>query len=450
MIPVLVLLALGILAIAIRRPSYLLIPYALTSIAGDGFGVAMHLLEAGQGWFLIYIRAVVMVASLMATFVLFQRRERTNLSRVAALLSVSAVVASTYIGIAWAAKSGEFFSAFNAAQWTGLYSVPLAFSSRNFREIFSICLITIFMQLGLALSLFLFPNAPIISAWLGERYLYSVDVYSAITDVGRLQGGRRLQAQFNNTNSYGLYAVLGLAFSYALIALSKRPFAKLLGISLFGVSIVAWTQTVSRGSSLGLIFGVLAFLAAVAAAPRDTRRSASALTVLVAAFIGATVVVIIYGDTLGTLLSLDFRNDPTYFYRTDALWLAFREIADNPIFGVPNEYRWPYNVPPHQLPVYYAATSGILVGLISTALVAYPLVLLARAGIQNASTRHYVAIMVFPTAILGVFLGTVLTNNIASPVMLWSTYVLSIYVIHTMCDNTSQAAAQAGSMKLAW
>lgn len=425
----LLLFAFACVAMTIRWPWSIAIPFALTHFGGDGFGVASYLINLGFGGLLYIIRALTIGAMIHCTYIICRESLSTPSKKPAALLSLLAVIGSAWIWLAWIAKGGDFWSSFNAMLYPALAVLPICLAMKPHR-LLQVVLSLVAIQLLVSALVTYAPQLPFMSEISGHQYTYQ-DLpgtfgMNAAPELGRLSGGERPQAQMNNTNSLGLYAVLGICIGLFSITGMKGKW-RLLGLLCFTLSIVIWYLTISRGSTAGLFFGVILY--SLSAAIINRKNKGEFYASLVVNISGIAFLYLAFYGYFNDLISFDFERDATYTYRIDAIKYGIDAIYMWPVFGAPNFFQWPYNIAPHQLPIYFASSYGIISGLIISYIYIYIIFLLILSILNYSHSMKNYKEIILSSAIIGTFFGNTMTNNLASPVILWMTFALASQIL---------------------
>lgn len=429
------LIILAVLAIVIclawRYPPTAVLVFALTNVGGDGFAMNSLLRLTGYETLAIWLRVSLFVGSAIACYkILSSGRNDGEMIRTKRLVLVIIGV-SAWVFLAVLVKGGSIPLAFGIMMYPGFLVAPVVLAYwRDFwaRVIFVAFLL---IQLALAAAVVLLPETPF-GMLSGTRYSEGTGLgdLSGISQtfnggVSRVSEQPRMFAQFNDPDGYGLYAVIGIVIGMYM-CFSGRSFRnRMFGGILVALAGFAYSVTVNRGTTLGLLAGLL-IVGVREIATRPVARTIT-LWLIVVALAGTTFVVMAgNGGSSSAVGELFFvsSSDVSVTGRVDALKVGLEGIVDSPLVGVPMNFAWPDRVPPHQLMVYFAAVYGLPAGMLVTLL----LWTMVEIRTQYASAGLPVSekwLLHLGVIIGWALLGTAMTNNFSAPALFWVCWAIA-------------------------
>ena len=168
----------------------------------------------------------------------------------------------------------------------------------------------------------------------------------------------------------------GLPPADTFVATGRKLGAKLSALSLLVVSAFGWLVTVSRGSTLGLVTGIVVMAAYAAKASRAHQHNfplvwARRMYVIISC--GCVICSGMFFSLIpwkGLVLLRSSSSAPATKCRTlpagRPMIRGLVNIAGHPLFGLSMEENSRELIPPHQVNLYYAVANGLPVGVCST------------------------------------------------------------------------------------
>lgn len=427
MITTIVVLAI-VFVLVCRYPPIAVLVLAVTNVAGDGFALNSLLRVSGYETLAIWLRAPAFVASAIACYrILSSRRNDEEMGRTQMLVLVILGV-SAWVGLAILIKGKSIQVALGTVMSSGLLMAPivLAYWREHRARVIFVALLVI--QLSLAAAVVLMPDSPF-GLLSGTKYSNSLGDLSGVSQsfnggVSRVSDQPRMFAQFNDPIGYGLYSVIGIVIG-AYICLSGRHLRyRVLGGILIALAGFGYIVTVNRGTTFGLLAGLL-IITVNEAAKRHVILTA-VLWLLVVLLAGTAYLLLINERPSSATLDVFFvtSSDVSVTGRVDAVKVGWQGIVDDPLFGVPLSFIWPRNVAPHQLMIYFAAVFGVPAGMFVTML----LWVITQIRMQYLDVRLLKdeKWMMHLSVIIGwIVLGTGMTNNCAVPALFWISWAIA-------------------------
>jgi hypothetical protein len=408
-------------------PPIAVITFAMTDIAGDGFGLNNYLRVIGLENLAIGINGLVFIASLICSYRILATGDGKYGER--ARFSVAVVLAiAVWIPFSVLAKGGAPSFALGSLMYTGVLIAPIVIAYAHKPAARAIFAGLIVIQLSLAALVVLEPGS-VVGVLRGTLYHSSLGELAGVSqqfngEVSRTGDQPRLFAQFSDPNTYGLYAVAGLALGFFLMMRSGTHSRRVAGIAIISLAVFGWITTFSRGATLGLLIGALLVVVGQAVSRRIT--TGGVLTVALVA-LGALAFAAVYASLVQRTaenLSVASINSRDVDSRLDAARVGWQALASDPVFGVPLDFIWPNDIPPHQLPIYFAAQYGLPSGLLVCVLL-WPIL---------GTTRRFLFSRISPTAqwdmalavVVGwILLGTAASNNLSAPALFWVLWAIA-------------------------
>ncbi len=219
---------------------------------------------------------------------------------------------------------------------------------------------------------------------------------------------------FHNPNALGFYSATIVALGVYFV-LKYRPFPLLLGWYCIALGAIGWVHSLTRGPAIALIGS--AALVGVLAAVRQ--GGAKFLFVFSAGIFIGILLLIAPHDALEVLFPSVETASVTG--RIDGLRDGWRAIETYPLLGAPSFGYWEGRTVPHFYPIYVAANFGVVAGSVASIFL-----LLFPCGVLVWLTRSYLrarcsaATFWKLTSVLAICLAIIVTNNIASPFLIWA------------------------------
>jgi O-antigen ligase len=267
----------------------------------------------------------------------------------------------------------------------------------------------------------------------GTNYLGSRDEFTDTVEVfsgklARVSSEERLYAQFNNPNTFGLYAVIGIILGLSLVFVAKAG-NRAVGIVLLVMGVAAWTQTLTRSATAGAAFGGILSIFAF-------RRDVFTKVTLAISVISLSVIGLAFAGVLDPLVELYSRagEDTSFSSRAMAFHSGVDVLLARPVFGAELEFEWIDGITPHQLPIFLGAMYGVLVGVAGMALLFLPpFVAIREFALTGRSSlaRHPFSVVFYFT-----ILAMALANNFAAPSLFWIAWAFGIEPLVTPRDQT--------------
>jgi hypothetical protein len=172
-----------------------------------------------------------------------------------------------------------------------------------------------------------------------------------------------------------------------------------------------WTVTFSRGATAGFVVGLA--ITSIKRLLMTPRRSAIYLVIATTVMLTLAFAPIPWTTVKDIYLS----HDDDINGRASAAQLGLEYLTESPLVGAPRDAFWPGMVSPHQIPLYFAAMHGVIVGLLSTCLIC---LLITPTCVLRSGYRHSDSYLLFMSVIGWVLLGTAITNNFSAPLLFWT------------------------------
>jgi hypothetical protein len=389
--------------------------YSMASPLGDGFGIAGFLRANGYALYVSLI-SIPLLISAGASYYRIRRRYRRGLvTKRAARLATALMLVAGWIAMSVLWKTGSPALVPNQIAYSGFLAgivVIAYYRSRNAKRLFVLALT---IQLLVSAGIVLMPDSAL-SAVRATRYLsddaffYEPERYTG--GVTRLESDLRFSAQHSNPLAYGVYASAGIAVGAALVLARRAAPVRITGLVLLGAAVFGWVLTFSRGTTLGLIAGIVLHWFRAATSRRNSLHRFKVGATAAAFMIGLMVAPIPWAD-ISRLFSIT-EPDGGVATRFIALQQAWTIVRESPLVGAPVGFEWIGNIAPHQLPIWFAAQYGVPTGVVV-------LLLFIATGVSFSMPRPDRRHIHFGLAIvLGwVALGTGITNNFSSPILFW-------------------------------
>jgi hypothetical protein len=426
MITTLVVLAI-VFVLVCRYPPIGLLVLAVTNVAGDGFALNSFLRVSGYETLAIWLRAPAFVASAIACYkILSSRRNDEEMGRTQMLVLVILGV-SAWVGLALLIKGKSIQVALGTVMSSGFLMAPIVLAYWREHRARALFVALLLIQLSLAAAVVLMPDSPF-GLLSGTKYSSGLGDLSGVSqtfngDVSRVSDQPRMFAQFNDPIGYGLYSVIGVVIG-AYICLSGRQFRhRVLGGILIALAGFGYIVTVNRGTTFGLLAGLLIIMISEAARRRVILTVVLWLLVMLLA--GTTYLLLRNERPSSAILDVFFvsSTDVSVTGRVDAVKVGWQGIVGDPLFGVPLSFIWPRNVAPHQLMVYFAAVFGVPAGMFVTMLLW--VIMQIRMQYLDVGLSKDEKWMMHLSVIIGwIVLGTGMTNNCAVPALFWMSWAI--------------------------
>jgi O-antigen ligase len=312
--------------------------------------------------------------------------------------------------------------------YTGVLIAPIVIAYVHKPAARAIFAALIVIQLSLAALVVLAPGSPV-GVLRGTQYHTSLGELSGVSqqfngEVSRTGDQPRLFAQFSDPNTYGLYAVAGLALGFFLMMRPGPHSRRVAGIAIISLAVFGWITTFSRGATLGLLLGALLVVVGQAVSRRITTGGVLAVALVA---IGAVAFAAIYASLVQRTaenLSVASINSKDVDSRLDAARVGWEGLARDPVFGVPLDFIWPDNIPPHQLPIYFAAQFGLPAGLL-VCLLLWPIVGTTRRFLFSRISLTAQWDMALAVVVGWILLGTAASNNLSAPALFWVLWAIA-------------------------
>lgn len=403
-----------LLLLVLRFPPVALLALGLTSVAGDGFGLNSALRQAGYGFVVQGIVFLTFVAWGISTFRVLADRSAEPSSKRAKLLVLALLALVVWVAVASLAKGLPLKQLPGVVMYSGapVAAIVLAYWKRRATTYLVIALLVV--QLVMALFVVLYPAGPL-GPIAASKYApeFQGEAQEFQGDAARAGIFERMFAQFRNTNSYGLYALIGFALGGYLL-LFGRGWRRFLGLALIPLCLFGFLVTLSRGASLGLLLGLMFVARKEVLRRKGLLLLSGALLVGVVVFLGSFA-----GGAVAERFAVPF-DDWAFRSRIDAARLGWDQVLKSPLLGTPLDFAWPGNIRPHQLFLYFMALHGIPAGLLAAYLLFRPLLYSLRLTYARREVpRERVRLMHLCTVVAWIVFGTGITNNVAAPVLFW-------------------------------
>lgn len=424
---ILTLFAICVIWMAFSKPIWVVVPYGLTALAGDGFGVAMYLNALGAWWFLVVIKSACFLASIVSLKYLFIHRKRALKNNRFWKLALASQMIVLWIGLAWVFKGGGLLSMFNAMQYAGLILVPIVLASKKPIDLLNVTCLLLVIQLTIAILLVSPETSSSLQILNSLNYSEHSDLMYGQELGSRFSGALRAQAQFNNANAYGLYSIVGLLFGSLVFFFSSGWLRRSLGLWMAVSGGVGWIFTMSRGASFGLIIFVTAGIIFLTAYSKSWKAQRKLMPIILAFAASLAFILSNNFEEIVSLIPSSFLDDTELGGRLSALDVGWHVFFESPLLGVSNDFQWPGNVPPHQLPIYFMTQHGMLAGLFSLIIFSAPIVFLIRYVLARRTSLANPGAVIISFGSVGIFYGTSLTNNFSAPVIFWCCFGVALH-----------------------
>ena len=391
---------------------------ALTHNGGDGFALDAYLRASGYETLMQWMRGLTFLGAGIASYKLIRSQRQDKETRRTKLLTWAILGMAAWVAAVTLLKGGKTSYVPGAVLYSGSLVAPIVFAYWRDKWARVIFIAILFVQLSLAMAIVLMPSGPL-GVLQAVRYDTGLGDLSSVPqdfsgELARISGQSRLFAQFLSPNTYGVYAVIGIAVGSYMLLLYRSWRLKLLGGVLFVLGAFGWINTVSRGATLGLLAGVL-----IVAVKEITSKRAVVLTcaLVLAAGMGYLAISDWDASDLTDLFFVHTDNEAVSV-RWTAAEAGMEQIAQSPLLGAPVDYVWPFNIAPHQVMLYFAASHGVPAGIMLTLLL-LTLVQLKLGYVKANLPRSERWEMHLSVVIGWIILATGITNNLSAPVLFW-------------------------------
>lgn len=391
---------------------------ALTHNGGDGFALDAFLRASGYETLMQWMRGLTFLGAGIASYKIIRSHRQDKEMRRTKLLIWGILGMAVWVAAVTLLKGGQTSYVPGAVLYSGSLVAPIVLAYWRDRWARIIFVSILLVQLALAMAIVLMPSGPLgvlqtvkYNTGLGDLSLIPQDFTG---ELARVSGQSRLFAQFLSPNTYGVYAVIGIAIGSYMLLVYESWRLKLLGGALLVLGIFGWINTVSRGATIGLLAGVL-----IVAVKEVTSRRAVVLVCALVLSAGIGYLAISNWDT-SDLTDLFFvqSDSEAVSIRWTAAEAGLEQIAKSPLQGAPVDFAWPFNIAPHQVILYFAASHGVPAGIMLT------LLLLTLVQLKLGYLKAYLPKserweMHLSVVIGWIILGTGMTNNLSAPVLFW-------------------------------
>ncbi len=233
-------------------------------------------------------------------------------------------------------------------------------------------------------------------------------------------------AQFHNPNSLGVYATAFISTgTYLLIKSKPKMTSVLVALFLTLIGIITWFNSLTRGPifMIGLVF------IAISMRLIFCLKTRSKVIVLVCFFL----VSFIFREKVFEILNHFFLNlgNISILSRLDGYAYAFEAIFSNPFFGLPIDFQNPV---PHILPLkimtYYGVIAGISLSIPFIHITQHTLKRFSRELSKMSPLNS-----LYPTLLVSIVLGTMLTNGVVVYVLFWIMLAESVASLDLVWSN---------------
>ena len=410
-----ILILLALLVAVCKYPPIAIVAMGLTSIAGDGFGLNFYLRASGYEILAQGIQFPAFIASFIACCRILSGRRRDDASRRGKLLVGMILALSAWILLGALLKGVRLADLPGTLMYSGIPLAPIVLEYGRERRAQRLFVLLLSVQLLVAALVILAPNSlfGVLSASNYDETIVALpQEFSG--EISRVSGQERMYAQFVNPNSYGLYAVLGIAVGgYIAFSSAEIHGRRVLGAATLLCAVFGLITTLSRGSLIGLFCGALIV------SQRLSRKAKVLICVGVIVCLG--IVIWPMGAQNASSL-VDLFNvtstDESVVLREYAIQLGWELLRASPWFGVPAGTVWPDNIAPHQVNLYYTVMCGFPAGVLATCLL-WPILRIRLPYADASVSIHTKRWMDLCTIIGWIVLATAMTNNFGAPVMFW-------------------------------
>lgn len=414
---------------AVISPPLVILVYVFVSYTGDVIGVAAFLDTQHLQLLTKAIRAVALLACLSSYVRIVRDTRRGDTDRRVLLLANVLLFCVAWIAV------GSLWKDFNVLRLPTYLlesGIPIGLVSlaywrdRRARVCFVAGLAAVLL---VSIAVVKFPD----TVFGGMSALGVVDVSDmayreelqrgVVSGLSRTDGAiARAFGPHMNTNGWGLYSCIGLVIGAALLIASRGRSVKagaVIAITasvIIVASVVGWSWTVSRGPTVGLVGGVLV-LQFCSGRKRLMRALASIAAIALLSWYAATMAPVLVDLFAGEDAKAAVQD------RVELLESGMEQVQAHPLVGAP--LRELSEIPPHQLPAYYATRNGLPVAIGSVFLLwcCFPSLHRWGGAVRQAARSPLYVPSADETRVATLFamtiLGTAFTNNFGAPTLFW-------------------------------